>query len=156
VLPQNLPGEFGLHLVSVKTASTESRVAGRHRRLAGFPGKDRTAHSTALSRLPSNVPLGIALHDLRSGRWLVGFGLPFHFFNLGILCGNRIPPLLLHDLHLLLLRGLLRGGLCGGLLLHLLLLCCLIGGSLLHLLLLLLRLLLLLLAWAFASASKPR
>jgi hypothetical protein len=133
---QNLVGEFGIfsgHLVSVKTESTEGRVAGRHGSLRGFPGEDGFPHSLATSGLCRHVGLRVAGVNLRSGRGLVGFHLAEHFLLLAFL----LLKLLALHFHLLALRGgLLRGGL-------------------LHLLLLLLRGLLLLLAWSFASSSEP-
>jgi len=133
---QNLVSEFGIlsgHLVSVKTESTEGRVAGRHGSLRRFPGEDGFPHSLATSGLCRHVGLRVAGVNLRSGRGLVGFHLAEHFLLLAFL----LLKLLALHFHLLALRGgLLRGGL-------------------LHLLLLLLRGLLLLLAWSFASSSEP-
>ncbi len=102
--------------------------------MIGFPGEDRTAHSTALSRLPSHVPLGITLHDLRPGRGFVEFHLAE---RLGLLAFLFLKLLALH-FHLALLRRRL------------------IYRRLLHLVLLLLGLLLLLLAWASLPSPKPR
>jgi hypothetical protein len=133
---KNLVGEFGIlsgHLVSVKTTSTESRVACRHGRLSGFPGEDRFAETFTLGHFRSHVSLRVAGVNLCCGRGSVLLGLEFHFRDLGILRGESVLALLLHDGDLLLLCGLLRCGLLGRLLLGLLLRCGLIGCGLLHL-----------------------
>jgi hypothetical protein len=133
---QNLVGEFGIfagHLVSVKTESTEGRVAGRHGSLRGFPGENGFPHAPALGSLLADVAFGVALDDLRSRRWLVRFHLLEHFGLLAFLFLGLLAGLL----HLLGHRRLLLRG----------------GG--LHLLLLLLGSLLLRFARAFAPASEP-
>jgi hypothetical protein len=135
---QNLVGEFGIfsgHLVSVKTESTEGRVAGRHGSLRAFPGENGFPHPFATSGLRCHVGLRATRINLRSGRGLIGLHLRDHVL-LRLALGLGLLAL---EFHLLALhRRLLIGGL-------------------LHALLLGLRVLLFLLARAFASASsKPR
>ena len=101
--------------------------------------------------MPPNSFFCISLYNLCCWRWLVSLRL-LHLLNLGILCGESISALLLHDGHLLLLCGLLGSGLLGSGLLGLLLL-----GLLLHLLLarlLSLLLALLLIVFLFFASSK--
>jgi hypothetical protein len=135
---ENLVGEFGIfsgHLVSVKTESTEGRVAGRNGSLRGFPGEDGFPHAFSAKGFFFYIILWCAGINLRPRSRGVSSHLHDHAFAIFSL----LLSLLALEFHLLALHG--------GLLI----------GGLLHALLLGLRVLLFLLARAFASASsKPR